>query len=105
LSKEEKERIAREVREQAYKIIDGKGATFFGIGAATSYLLEVILKNKKEILPLSVYLRGEYGFSDIALGVPARVGKKGIIKIIEKKLNPEEERKMKESASNLKKML
>ena len=64
-------------------IIEGKGSTEFGIGQAMCYLAESIITDKKNILPLSVHLEGEYGITGINFGVPCRVGTNGIEEIPE----------------------
>jgi len=103
----EKNIIAKAVQEEAYEIIAGKGATFFGIGAATAHLLQTILSEKTQgsILPLSVTLEGEYGLKNIALGVPVQIGINGIEKVIELKLNDEETAALKISATKIQEMI
>lgn len=105
LSDQEKNTIAHQVKTAAYEIIQGKGATYFGIGAVSAQLLSFILSDSKKIIPLSCSLQGEYGFSDIALGVPVKIGRGGIEKIYELDLFPEEQEKLKNSADKMKAML
>lgn len=102
ISRENKDKIEKLVREEAYRIIEGKGATYFGIGAAVAEIIEVILNNSEKVLPLSVVLNGEYGISNISLGVPAKLGEKGVSKIIELDLPKEELTKLQNSAKKLK---
>jgi malate dehydrogenase len=66
------------------------GSAFYAPAGATLQMVESILKDKKQILPCSVYLKGEYGISDIYIGVPARLGQDGVEEIIELKINKEE---------------
>ncbi|RLK63625.1 L-lactate dehydrogenase [Atopobacter sp. AH10] len=94
-----------EVRDAAYTIIEKKGATFYGIGATLARITRAILDDENAILPLSVYLNGEYGESDIFIGVPAVIGNSGIKRVIEIPLNDSEQAKMKESAATLKGVL
>jgi len=105
ISPKSREKIAKLVREEAYKIIEGKGATYFGIGAAMAEIIAVILNNSEKILPLSVVLNGEYGISGISLGVPAKLGEKGIAEIIELDLPPEELTQLQNSAKKLKEFI
>lgn len=102
ISRENKDKIEKLVREEAYRIIEGKGATYFGIGAAVAEIIEVILNNSEKVLPLSVVLNGEYGISNISLGVPVKLGEKGVSKIIELDLPKEELKKLQNSAKKLK---
>lgn len=68
-----------------------KGSAFFAPGAAVMQMVEAILKDRKMILPCSVYLEGEYGLRDICFGVPVKLGAKGVEEIIEIDLNEEEQ--------------
>ena len=62
-------------------------------------MVEAILKDKKKILPCSVYLQGEYGISDLFVGVPAKLGAKGLEEIDEIKLTTEEQAAFQKSAA------
>ena len=101
-SREFKDKTEKRVREAAYEIIAGKGATYFGIGAATAEIIQSILNNSEKVFPLSVLLNGEYGISGIALGVPAKLGEKGIMEILELDLQKDELEKLQNSAKKLK---
>ena len=68
-------------------------------GAAAAEMVEAILKDKKKILPCSVYLQGEYGVKNQFLGVPVKLGAKGLEQIIEIKLEPEEQAALMKSAA------
>jgi len=65
-------------------------SAWYAPGAATSMLVESILKDQKKLIPCSCFLDGEYGQSDICIGVPAVIGRNGIEKIVELELNAEE---------------
>ena len=65
-------------------------SAWYAPGAAVAYLVRSIVHDKKKIIPCSVYLDGEYGQSDIFLGVPIVVGENGVEEIIDYKLNAEE---------------
>ena len=101
ISRDYQQKTETRVREEAYKIIAGKGATYFGIGAAVAEIIQSILNNSEKVFPLSVVLNGEYGISNIALGVPAKLGEKGIMEVIELGLPPEELAKLQNSAKKL----
>ena len=68
----------------------GSGSAYFAPSAAIAELVRVIAKDEKRIIGVSAYLNGEYGIKDICIGVPCRLGKSGIEKIIELDLNQEE---------------
>ena len=65
-------------------------------------LISAIHEDKNEIIPVSVLLKGEYGLSDVCVGVPCVINKKGIEKIIEIELTGEEEEKLKKAAELIK---
>ncbi len=71
----------------AAEVIKLKGATVHAPGNAISSIIENIVKDKKQVMPVSTYLDGEYGYSDVSIGVPAVIGKNGIEKINELDLN------------------
>ena len=73
-------------------------SAWYAPGASVSYLVDSILNNKKKIIPCSVYLDGQYGLTDICIGVPCIIGKKGIEEIIDLNLNSSEKDKLQESA-------
>ncbi|WP_157454651.1 L-lactate dehydrogenase [Carnobacterium maltaromaticum] len=93
------------VRDAAYEIIEKKGATFYGIAVALARITKAILNDESSILPLSVYLDGEYGQEDIFIGAPAVINRQGIQHVIEIPLTDAEMDKMTHSASTLKQIL
>lgn len=86
--------MEKEVRDMAYKIIEQKGATCYGIAMALNRLTSVIFSDEKSILTPSCMLMGEYGRSGVYVGVPAVVGKDGINEIVELDLNNTEIEKL-----------
>ncbi|MCS7251929.1 MAG: malate dehydrogenase [Anaerolineae bacterium] len=66
------------------------GSAYYAPGAAVAYMVEAILKDRKLIVPCSVYLQGEYGLHDICFGVPVKLGRRGVEEIIELPLTDEE---------------
>ena len=74
------------------------GSAFFAPGASAAKMVEAVVRNDRRLIAASAYLRGEYGFRDIFLGVPAIIGKNGVEKIIEIDLSPEEEEALARSA-------
>ncbi len=74
------------------------GSAYYAPSAATTEMVEAILKDKKKILPCAAYLEGEYGINGLFVGVPCKLGAKGLEQIIEIKLTPEEQAALKKSA-------
>lgn len=87
ISAEQQSRIFDNTRKVAADVIALKGATTYAPGNAVATMAEAIIKNKKTIIPVSALLDGEYGASNICIGVPAVIGENGIERIIELKLN------------------
>jgi malate dehydrogenase len=81
------------------------GSAFYAPSAAAAGMVEAIILDKKEILPCAAYLQGEYGISDVVIGVPVRLGKKGIEEIIELELTLEEKKALKGSAEAVRKLI
>ncbi len=79
-------------------------SAWYAPGAAAAEMVEAILKDKKAILPCSVYLTGEYGIRDQFLGVPVKLGKNGVEQIIEIKLTADEQVALKKSADAVKEL-
>lgn len=94
--------IFENVRDQAYAIIERKGATFYGIGVALAKITRAIFDNENSVLPLSVLLEGHYGHDDIYIGTPAIVSDSGVQQVIEMPLNDSEQCKMDHSVQTLK---
>jgi malate dehydrogenase len=79
-------------------------SAWYAPGAAAAAMVEAILKDKKEILPCSVFLQGEYGVRDQFLGVPVKLGKGGAEQVIEIKLTPDEQAALLKSAAAVKEL-
>jgi len=88
----------QEVRRDAYKIIEGKGATYYGIATAVSHIVETIARDEKKILPLSTPLQGQYGLEGVALSLPCVLGRSGVERVIDLPLTLEEQDKLMSSA-------
>jgi len=105
IDEEELVNIFFKVRDAAYTIIDKKGATFYGIAVALARITKAILYDENAVLPLSVYLDGQYGLNDIYIGAPAVVNRQGISHVIELPLTDAEQEKFDLSADRLKEVL
>ncbi len=77
------------------------GSAYYAPSSATVAMVESIVKDKKRILPCSVYLEGEYGLKNVFVGVPVKLGKKGMEQIIQIKLNPDEAAALGKSAADV----
>ncbi|OQX27774.1 MAG: malate dehydrogenase [Desulfobacteraceae bacterium IS3] len=75
------------------------GSAYYAPASAAVEMAESILKDKKKILPCAAYLQGEYGFKDLFIGVPVKLGAKGVEQIIEIKLTDEEKAALAKSAA------
>jgi malate dehydrogenase len=81
------------------------GSAYYAPSAATTEMVEAILKDKKKILPCAAYLQGEYGVSGLYVGVPVKLGAKGIEQIVQIKLTPEEQTDLNKSAAAVKELV
>lgn len=93
------------VRDAAYRIIEKKGATFYGIAVSLARITKAIFNDENAILPLSVYLDGEYGQHDVFIGVPAVINRDGIRKAIEIPLTDVEKGNLQHSSDTLRKVI
>lgn len=78
------------------------GSAFYAPAASVAEMVEAILRDSQRVLPCSVYLKGEYGISDVFVGVPVKLGKNGIEQIYELKLTPAELDALSASAKDVK---
>lgn len=86
------EEVVKSTREVAAKVIELKGATVHAPGNAISTIVGAILRDEKRVIPVATPLDGEYGYSDVSIGIPAVIGRNGVEKIIELELNSEEKK-------------
>ena len=99
--------IVRRTRDGGAEIVKylKTGSAYYAPSAATTEMVEAILKDKKKILPCAAYLQGEYGINGLYVGVPVKLGAKGIEQIIEIKLSPEEKAALDKSAAAVKELV
>jgi malate dehydrogenase len=81
------------------------GSAYYAPSAAAVEMVESILKDKKKVLPCAAYLEGEYGIQGLFVGVPVKLGSRGIEKIFEIKLQPEERAALDKSAAAVKELV
>ena len=90
ISKEKADELVQNTKQVAAKVIELKGATVHAPGNAISAIIESVVRDRKQVIPVATYLDGEFGHSDVTIGVPAVIGKNGVEKIVELDLNDEE---------------
>lgn len=106
LSKDRIDAIATRTANGGAEITKLVGTSaWYAPGAAAAEMCEAILKDKKKILPCSVFLQGEYGIRDLFVGVPVKLGARGIEEIIQITLTPEEDVALKKSANAVKELV
>lgn len=106
LDKDKIQSIIKNTKKGGEEIINLLGiSAWYTPGAAIAKMVEIIIKNSKKIITCSSFLQGEYGVNDIYIGVPVILGKQGIEKIIELKLNKEEMDDFQISVSHINKTL
>jgi len=101
LNQGELDQIAFEVKNAAYKVIEGKGATNFAIGLSSARIVEAILRDEGVVLPVSAVLDNYLGVSDVALSVPTIVNRSGAARPIEVRMSEAELEKFRGSAATL----
>ncbi|GMB09485.1 malate dehydrogenase [Thermolongibacillus altinsuensis] len=101
------ESIVERTRRGGGEIVNllGKGSAYYAPAASMVQMAEAILKDKKRILPSIAYLEGEYGYSDLYLGVPTILGGDGIESIIELPLTAEEKRALDKSVQSVRNVM
>jgi malate dehydrogenase len=103
ISKEKLDKIVDRTKKAGGEIVAllKTGSAFYSPSLGAVIMAEAILKDKRRLIPSCVYLDGEYGLKDICFGVPTILGANGIEKIIELKLNAEEQAALKKSAESV----
>ena len=99
---EDLKKIHDVVWQAAYKIIEKKKATYYGIGMALNRLVHAVLNDENSILTVSTYQNNEYGQEGMYIGVPAIINKDGVKEILELKLNDEDQAKFNHSCEIMK---
>ena len=97
-----KKSIEERVKNAAYDVIDKKGATNYAVGLAVAEIIEAIIRDERKMLTVTSRLRGQYGLTDVALGLPSVVGGSGAENVLTHDLSPEEEERLIISGKELK---
>src|SRR5512147_926246 len=100
LSKERIDAIVKRTRDGGIEIVNyyKTGSAYYAPSAAVAEMVESVLKDEKKILPCAAYLEGEYGMSGVYLGVPVKLGRKGVEKVMEIELTADEKAALGRSA-------
>ena len=101
------DRLVQRTRDGGAEIVKylKTGSAYYAPSAAATEMVEAILKDKKKILPCAAYLEGEYGIRGLFVGVPCKLGAKGLEEIIQIKLTPDEQHALQKSADSVKELV
>jgi malate dehydrogenase len=102
LRKKQIEKIVNLTVTSGSDIIKLKGSTTYAPAAVIGIMADAILRGRNRVTGVSTYLQGEYGFSDVSIGVPAILGRNGIERILELELMPETKKRLEKSVSTIK---
>ena len=100
-SADDMKKIEEQVRTAAYKIIEAKRATYYGIGMAITRIVKAILGDENSVLTVSAKLCGEYDSRNVFIGVPSIIGRNGVKEVLELSLTEDEMEKFRSSAAIL----
>ena len=99
LPKEKLDAIVKRTRDGGIEIVNLlKTSAWYAPASAAVEMVDAVIRDKKKILPCAAYLKGEYGMNDVYLGVPVKLGSRGVEQIIEINLTPEEKTALEKSA-------
>ena len=101
------DRLVQRTRDGGAEIVKylKTGSAYYAPSAAVAEMVEAILKDKKKILPCAAYLEGEYGIHGLFVGVPCKLGSRGIEDVIQIRLTPEEQAALEKSAGAVKELV
>jgi malate dehydrogenase len=107
LTQEQIDRLVKRTRQGGIEIVNylKTGSAYYAPSAAAAEMVESILKDKKKVLPCAAHLQGEYGIHDLFVGVPVKLGAKGMEQIIEIKLTPDEKAALERSANAVRELV
>jgi malate dehydrogenase len=102
LDEEQVEKVVNLTRASGSDVIKLKGSTVYAPAAVIAIMADAVLRGRNRVMSVSTYLQGEYGFSDLSIGVPCVLGKNGVERILELKLDTEAKKNFEKSASIIK---
>lgn len=103
MDKETIDRLVQRTRDGGIEIVNylKTGSAYYAPATSAVQMVEAIVKDKKRILPSAVWLEGEYGLKDVVVGVPIKIGRKGLEEIIQIKLTADEQAALNKSAEGV----
>jgi malate dehydrogenase len=105
LKKKQIKKIVRLTRTSGADVINLKGATTYAPAVVVAIMVDAVLRGRNRVMSVSTFLEGEYGFSNISIGVPVILGKNGVERILELKLSAQAKRQFEKSVSIVKDMI
>ncbi|GCE26987.1 malate dehydrogenase [Dictyobacter alpinus] len=101
------EQIVQRTRDGGAEIVKllGNGSAYFAPSASALQMIDSIILDKKMIMPCAIYLQGEYGIRDLFVGVPAKLGAKGLEQVLEVELQEQEQTQLHKSADAVKELI
>ena len=99
LGKEQIEKIVNLTRTSGSDVIQLKGSTVYAPAAVIAIMVDAVLRGRNRVMSVSTPLQGEYGFSDVSIGVPSVLGKNGIERILQLRLDAEAKKSFEKSVS------
>ena len=92
-------------RRAGYEVFKHKGYTDYAIAACASMIVNAIVRDTREVFPISTLVDGPYGIKDVCLSLPCIIGRRGVLRVLTPDLSPSEEDELRGSAGVLKKAL
>ena len=107
IPKERLDEIVQRTRDGGAEIVNllKSGSAYYAPSASIAQMVEAILLDKKEILPCTTYLEGEYGIDGLFVGVPVKLGAGGVEEVVQFDLTPEESEALKNSAASVQELV
>lgn len=105
LKEKQIEKIVKSTITSGSDVIKLKGSTTYAPAAVIAIMADAILRGRNRVMSVSTFLQGEYGFSDVSIGVPVIFGRNGVERILELELMPETKRRFEKSVAIIKKAM
>jgi malate dehydrogenase len=102
LKREQIQKIVNLTRTSGSDVIKLKGSTVYAPAAVIAIMADAVLRGRNRVMGVSTYLQGEYGYSDVSIGVPCVLGKNGVERILELELDLETKKEFEKSAAVVK---
>ena len=105
LSKEKLDAIVQRTRDGGIEIVNHlKTSAWYAPASAVAEMVDAVIRDKKKVLPCAAYLQGEYGLTDVYLGVPVKLGRGGVEQVLEIALTPSEKAALETSAGHVREL-